>query len=547
MKNKPEISGFILVVSMYCVGMYILPMQMMRFNLSLIPGDLGDARLNNYFLEHGYKWLTGQVASFWDAPFFYPTVRTMSFSDNHLGTLPIYALFRLFQFDRETSYQFWLLVIFTLNYFSCALVLRKLSINTLGAAAGAYIFAFSLPMVAQMNHSQLLPRFMIPFAFYFSFKYFENKSNKTLAFICLAVSIQFYLAMYMGFFLILGLISFITASVLLRDKRRITIRGFLVGSYREIPLRVITILLSFIILLPLIMPYRMTSLELGTRSWGEIELFLPRITSYFSSSNGSLLWGWLSQVAGSLGATGEHHLFVGALPFAAFMMMPLFYYRYRAEPLIKNGMMAWLTMLILTLLTLHFGASLYKFALYIPGMKGLRVVTRIILMELFLLSIIIGVIITKISDKILISSTSVKTALTFIILFLISIDQYVTISKSSSYSKIESQIRLKIIENLARRKNPTAKIIAYMPQKTSDSPTIIHLDAMMAAQNLNMATVNGYSGKFPRGYIGYFFEHYDQCDNYMIWKIVSTQLYNGSENRYKLFDNVEIIGRDGCF
>jgi len=86
-----------------------------------------------------------------------------------------------------------------------------------------------------------------------------------------------------------------------------------------------------------------------------------------------------------------------------------------------------------------------------------------------------------------------------------------------------------------------------MPQKTSDSPTIIHLDAMMAAQNLNMATVNGYSGKFPRGYIGYFFEHYDQCDNYMIWKIVSTQLYNGSENRYKLFDNVEIIGRDGCF
>ncbi len=84
--------------------MYIVPLQMMHFDLSFIPGDIGDARLNNYFLEHGYKWLTGQVESFWNAPFFYPTIRTMSLSDNHLGVLPIYALFRFLHFDRETSY-----------------------------------------------------------------------------------------------------------------------------------------------------------------------------------------------------------------------------------------------------------------------------------------------------------------------------------------------------------------------------------------------------------------------------------------------------------
>jgi hypothetical protein len=97
-----------------------------------------------------------------------------------------------------------------------------------------------------------------------------------------------------------------------------------------------------------------------------------------------------------------------------------------------------------------------------------------------------------------------------------------------------------------QKKNPSAKVFAYMPRKSSEPPHVIHLDAMMAAQNLNMATVNGYSGKFPRGYIGYFFEHYDQCDSYMIWRIVSTEKNYGSKNRYDLFKNVITIGRDAC-
>lgn len=36
---------------------------------SQIPGDLGDARLNSYILEHGYKYLTGQAPSYWNAGF----------------------------------------------------------------------------------------------------------------------------------------------------------------------------------------------------------------------------------------------------------------------------------------------------------------------------------------------------------------------------------------------------------------------------------------------------------------------------------------------
>ena len=72
-----------------------------------VPGDLVDGRLNNYFLEQVYLRVTGQVTSFWNAPFFYPYQMTMAFSDNHLGDSPIYVLLRLAGVSREDAFGPW--------------------------------------------------------------------------------------------------------------------------------------------------------------------------------------------------------------------------------------------------------------------------------------------------------------------------------------------------------------------------------------------------------------------------------------------------------
>ena len=546
MKHRPGVSGLLPIVAAYCVGMCILPLQLMGFDLSRIPGDLGDARLNNYFLEHGYKWLTGQAPGFWDAPFFYPTLRTMSFSDNHLGTLPIYALFRLLEFDRETSYQIWFLVIFTLDYFSCAWVLRKLSINPLGAAVGAFIFSFSLPMAGQMNHSQLLPRFMIPFTFFFAIKYLENKSNKTFMLACATFSIQFYLTMYMGLFLVLALLLFFIASTVVRGKRYKPSFEFNANNYKAVSIKALAVIATFVSLLPLMLPYRKTSLELGARSWEEIRLFLPRISSYLSPPGGSLLWSWIPSMNVALGKTGEHFLFVGALPFAAFAMMPAVYCRFRKDSVVITGMIAWLTMTCLIVLTLHGDLSLYKIALYIPGFSGVRVVSRVILLELFFLSLIMGVIITKISEsKTFLSVNFPKAGTVALLLLSLTLDQYVSASDSAAYSKSGSQHRLRNIENIVKEKNPSSGVFAYMPQNSPEPPYVIHLDAMMAAQDLHMATVNGYSGKFPKGF-GYFYEHPDRCDGYIFWLIASMRPTSSHSDIYNSISNVAIIGRGSC-
>src|SRR5687768_18198019 len=98
----------------FLLGMYLIGFRLVGTNFDGVPGDMGDGRLNNYFLEHGYLYITGQVDNYWDAPFFYPEKSTMSMSDNLFGTLPLYALLRIMKFDRETSYQIWFLCLLAL-------------------------------------------------------------------------------------------------------------------------------------------------------------------------------------------------------------------------------------------------------------------------------------------------------------------------------------------------------------------------------------------------------------------------------------------------
>src|SRR5579871_2971771 len=146
------------------LGLALVPLRAMGWNLHRIPGDLVDARFNNYVLEHGHHWLTGRERSFWDAPFFLPEPNVIAYSDCHLGTLPLYALFRFAGADRETAFQLWALAQFALNYLCCAWVLRRFGFGRVAATAGAYVFAFGMPVVGQINHLQLAPRFLVPVA-----------------------------------------------------------------------------------------------------------------------------------------------------------------------------------------------------------------------------------------------------------------------------------------------------------------------------------------------------------------------------------------------
>jgi hypothetical protein len=532
------------VMLMLCFGMAAVPLQIMHLDLSRIPGDLGDGRLNNYFLEHGYQWITGQVKSFWNAPFMFPTPNTMAFSDNHLGTLPLYALFRSASFDRETSYQLWFISLFALNYLSCAWVLKKWSVSVPGIMAGAYLFAFSMPVIAKINHSQLMPRFMIPISFYLTLAYLDKPKNRTLALICLSVVFQFYCTIYMGYFLVLGLLLTVVAHFLVVQDRS-AFRSAMGGSIRGFVVKSSIVLAVMILLAPLMLPYFASSLQYGVRTWSDIKTMLPRFQSYLLPEYGSLLWNWMTPVAQQLPMSWEHHLFIGAVPLSAIVLTPVLYLRKKTDPLYGKSMILTVALLLLVLITIYHGKSIYRIVMdVIPGLRSVRAVTRIILMEIFPVAAIVAVMITRISQVTPGPKNSVVlSVIPFALVLLVAIDQFVWIPDFMGYSKSEAQARSRKVEQMVKDTKPDAAVFAYMPARSADPPFMTHLDAMLAAQHLRIATVNGYSGNMPHEYYSTFYEGYRNCGSYYLWKNASL---DKSANQAWAVARDVIVGRDDC-
>ena len=178
MKSKLQ---YIFPVLLLICGLYSMPLKIIETNLSKMPGDLGDTRFNNYILEHGHKYLTGQIDSFWNAPFLYPYKNVTALSDNLIGTLPIYSVFR-FGTDRETSLLLWIISLFILNYIFCFIALKKWSGENILSSVGAYIFAFSIYNLGQFDHVQVLPKFIAPLVIFWCWKFLSEGKSKYFIF-----------------------------------------------------------------------------------------------------------------------------------------------------------------------------------------------------------------------------------------------------------------------------------------------------------------------------------------------------------------------------
>lgn len=533
--------GIFVILLLLFIGLYCVPFSIMGNALAFIPGRIGDATLSNYFLEHGFQWLSGTQSSFWNAPFFYPEPKVMTFADNFLGTLPIYSVFRLSGFDRETSFQWWIITIFILNYISCVWVLRKFSISLPGAAAGAFIFTFSLPVIAQLGHIQLLSRFMVPLAFYFTWTYLNKPDLKSLAGLCLSIAWQMYCTIYIGFFLVLTIAALVLSSAIINPKYY-KWREILWGSRSRFACRIAIIAVSGMILLPLFFPYYNTSLEYGLRSWSEISTMLPRIQSLILPVRGSLLWDWLRPLRHDLPMAWEHAIFIGVLPWIAVAAVIFDIRKKDRNALSEFGKAASLSILLIILSVLYLnGFSFYKFISVIPGAEAIRGVSRIILVLSFLFAILTGVLFTKLENRQNKKRASMLLSIfSFILLGVLVADQYVLPGSQPRYSKSDIQFHSKDVADEVLKKNPSAKVFAFMPSKSSARPYVIHMYAMLASQSIHIPTINGYSAIIPRNYEFYLnYEFWALKQWVTVTKAKYSKYYDPTDN---LFDGLVVVG-----
>lgn len=497
---------------------------------SRIPGDLGDARFNMYILEHGYRWMAGLDRSFWSAPFFFPAVNVVAYSDNLLGSMPVYAFFRELGKDRESSYQWWIAVSFILNYLSSFWVLRKWTLSLLGSAAGAYLFTFGLPVMSQAEmHLQLIPRFMVPVGFYFWMRFLLEPSPKFFALSLGALLWQIYIGIYTGYFLGLFMAAtwafhwiseyFRLESWSLRSIK-IAFWDVLLRAWKSIVSLILRPFIAYWIIvglfllgmLPLAVPYANAARSVGTRSWGEISSMLPRIQSYFHDPE-SLLYGREMTFGHNLPLPWEHMLFLGWVPILALVAFAVFL-RFCTEELnLRHYRILFGSIVIIYVLTLDIGSySIYWVVAHLPGASAIRSITRMIVVMLFPIAAILGYLVTKggnffkrrsfrrgssflrISGMILVAA---------IVLFLVvdQSSQLHSFDKERSQARIiqmEKKIRL-VLEKEGGSGSDLKKIVIWVDRGKSSSFEI-QIDAMLASQDLGIETVNGYSGNFPPGY-----------------------------------------------
>jgi hypothetical protein len=475
------------------------------FKVGFIPGDLGDTRFNMYILEHGYRWLLRLDTSFWNAPIFYPSPNTVALSDNHLGTFLIYSIFRLLGASREVAFQLWGITLCILNYLVTWFVLRKFKVHPIAALAGAYLFSFSFVIAAQMGHIQLVPRFMIPIAFWTATRFLETGRPRYLAFLFAACAYQFYLGFYTGYFLTLVLPPYFMAFIVVRkswqpfiafvrntDKRIIVSRCF--GYF--------ACCIAFILsLLPLAIPYLKAQQVVGGRSWSDVALLLPRWYSYLYAPT-SYLWSNL-QFGKLSNYQWEHQLFIGIIPLLAILLLPILFCKRAHSPIAyRVGFAMIFAVFAIVAATLYcFNSSFYWFIWSnFPGGSGIRAVTRIIVVLLYPVAFCMAITLTLILEKIAKKFNHLTAVIVGCILIgLLVIDQSARVRSVSIQSCQKRITDLQARIEQVSKKVPTPKVL-WIEGSTKDFYFVKQIDAMLVGQELGLAVINGYSGNSPKSY-----------------------------------------------
>ena len=480
-----KILSIFLPLLFLAIGLGLAFHPMVRSGFNLLPGDAGDGRLNHYFLEHGWLWISGNPdhASFWDAPFFYPFKNAMAFSDVLLGSAPIYWAARMLGLFGGSAYQVWVVSLFALNFGSMLLLLRKaFKFDLLPSLGGAYLFAFAAPRIMKFRHIQLAPQFFTPLFLLFlmvGYQAFKDGRQRLTAWCSLGCTLclvgQLYAGFYLGWFLAFGFTVFLVASLCFRSTRL----EILALARSQWMVFAGCLLLAGLALYPMASHYLAAVNKVGSPTFANILTGLPRFPNWFDSES----YIYYPLFNPYLHGDQEHRMGIGLISLLA-AWWGLFRFR-------KSGpwerVLAW-SVLALYVLTFLYGplkGPLWHLVyLYFPGANAIRAVARIFFLILVPLSIGFAFTVSRFNNRILM----------VLLLLLMMAEQaappYMRISQS-----LEARNQAPLVQALSQGQGP------FFYQDQSNRPgQFADIDAMWAGLKAGRQTINGYSGRYPPGY-----------------------------------------------
>jgi hypothetical protein len=500
-----RLRGNALILAAFVLGLWLVVITPLGPNLTSMPGSVVDGRFINYVLEHFNRWLQGLDGSYWSAAFFYPYAWTTAFSNNLLGSAPLYALFRGLGLSRESAFQAWYIFSFAIDYAACVYVAIRLRFSPLATAFAAFFFTFGLPALAQETHAQFTYRFGVPLSCYFLWSFYQEPRLPKAAAFLLALVWQFYLEIYTGILLsILLLAMVLLMPILERPGARAMLlawpRRLQTAWTRAAPqargLHVVLIALSLLLLVELLAPYFIVRETYGfIRPPMEVEGFLPRPQSYLMADN-SMLWSPMSWLLPAVPQRQEHQLFAGITVMGLVIAGAL--WRTGGDPGRGLARLHLSAVLCVILLTLYWhGFSFYSLLWRLPGLDGLRAVGRVQLVLMWPLAAYAAGVIDRLHLQMPRWQVG-KQALLYGLLAGLILESvlyhHTTLSKAYAIERL-AQLRAQLPLSI-----PPHPILFVMSPPALPVLMAAQVDAMLLSQELGWPTLNGYSGSFPPGY-----------------------------------------------
>jgi hypothetical protein len=468
----------------------------MTFHPTLFSGfvrlqtDLGDTRLNNYLLEHGWRWLSGDPGvRLWHPSFFYPAPNALAYSDLLLAFGPFYWPWRAFGLGEVLSFQLWMIGIAVCNYAVCFLFLRRgLGFDRLGAALGGFVIGFAASRVGQLGHQQMFPIFFVIGALWATCSMVRSAAagearggRRWTAFVLAGCLVAQLYGSHYNLAFTLAILTVAILSALAAPSWRRVLLGVVRVHWRA---TTAAGCLALALALPAAIHYLEAAGTVRSRSPGAALAVLPRLASYVFVHERSWCYGWMTSLdpIRSLPVRHEHAIGLGFITTGCLLWVV---WRTRTRPAVR---LAFTVVAVLVVLVTMFPGRIRLWMLLyhaFPPFQGVRAVSRVGM----LLAIPAGIAIASMVSR---RGHGVRAALVVVLAALACLEQGVT-TRSVAVATVEARV-----DELAARVDRSAEAFLAVPRGPMQRGwSWHHLDAMWAGRRTGIPTVNGYSGNRP--------------------------------------------------
>ena len=274
-----------LYVAAAVVGTYLMFRPTFDSHFAFIQTERGDGLLNHYILENSWQAISDShyCGSLLSPPMYYPVKRTIYYSENLFGVVPAYWALRVF-LPHDLAYAWWQILLNVLNFVAFAFVARWLKWPHLIALGGAFMWAFAMVHADQIKHQQMIGRFWMPLAVYYAISLITEPSAKALNRLLGCIFLQNLACIYTGWFLVVGLATFMPLMIALRPGAGRALKTF-AREHRRKLLRIIG--LWGLAMAALFVPYMLVNFGIG-REYSDTNKLMPTPSAWFTGPPDSM-------------------------------------------------------------------------------------------------------------------------------------------------------------------------------------------------------------------------------------------------------------------